>query len=63
VDEVFKDEDKTLILLSYLLDEEYETFVLTFINGEASFSYNNVSSALVNHETRRKYKELLPVAQ
>ena len=27
-DEVIKDENKMLILLSFLLDEEYETFIL-----------------------------------
>ena len=29
VDEVMKDEDKALILLSSLLDDDYEIFVLT----------------------------------
>ena len=33
VDEVIKDEDKALILLSFLPDDVYETFVLTLING------------------------------
>ena len=56
VDEVIKDEDKVLILLSSLLDEEYETFVLTLINGKSSLSYNYVSAALVNHEVKRKDK-------
>jgi len=31
VDEVIKNEDKALILLSSLLDEEYATFILTLI--------------------------------
>jgi len=35
VDEVIKDEDKALILSS-LSDEEYETLVLTLINGKQS---------------------------
>ena len=56
MDEVIKDENKTLILLSSLLDEEYETFVLTLINGKSSLSYNNVSDTLMNHEVRRKDK-------
>ena len=33
VDEVIKDEDKALILLSFLPDDVYETFVFTLING------------------------------
>ena len=36
VDEVIMDEDKALILLSSLPDEEYETFVLTLINEHSS---------------------------
>ena len=39
-DEVIKDEDNTLILLSYLLNEEYETFILTLINDKSSLRYN-----------------------
>ena len=57
MEEVIKDEDNVLILLSSLLDEEYETFVLTLINDKASLSYNSVPVALVNHEVRRKDKE------
>jgi len=33
MDEVIKNEDKRLILLSSLPDKEYETLVLTLING------------------------------
>ena len=57
MDEVIKDEDKALILSSCLSDKKYETFVLTLINGKASLSYNDVSTALVNHEMRRKDEE------
>jgi len=57
VNEVIKDEDKALILLSSFPNEEYETFVLTLVNGKASLSYNDVSTALVNHEVRRKDKK------
>ena len=32
VDEVIKNEDKALILLIFLLDDDYETSVLTFFN-------------------------------
>ena len=56
VDEVIKDEDKMLILLSSLLDEEYETCILTLINGKYSLCYNDALAALVNHEERRKDK-------
>jgi len=56
VDEVIKDEDEALILLSSLLDEEYETFVLTLINSKSSLSYNDVLNALMNHEMRRNDK-------
>ena len=56
VDVVIEDEDKTLILLSSLPDEDYETFILTLINGKQSLSYNEISFALVNHELRRKKK-------
>ena len=51
------DEDKTLILLSSLLDKGYETFVLTLINGRTSLSYKKVNIAFVNLELRRKDKE------
>ena len=54
MDEMIKDDDKVLILLSSHPNDEYETFVLTLINGELSFSYDQVSAALINHELRRK---------
>ena len=57
VNEVMKDEEKTLILLSSLLDNDYETFDITLINGKQSLSYNEVSITLVNHELRQKDKE------
>ena len=56
MDEVIKNEDKTLILLSSLLDKEYETLVLTLINGKSSLSNNNVLAALANLNMRRKDK-------
>ena len=52
MDEVIKDEDKALILLSSLRNDDYETFVLTLINRKQSLRYNEVSTALVNHELR-----------
>ena len=57
MDVVIEDEDKALILLSSLPDEGNETFVLTLINGRTSFSYNEITAALVNLELRRKDKE------
>ena len=54
---MIKNEDEVLILLSSLPDKEYETFILTMINDKASLSYNDVSTALVNHEVRRKDNE------
>ena len=47
-------EDKVIILLNSLPEEEYETFTLTLINGRQSLNYNEVSSALVNYEVRRQ---------
>jgi len=52
-----EEEDKAVILLNSLPDEEYETFVLTLINGKQSLNYNDVSAALVNYEVRRKDKQ------
>jgi len=57
IKEVIKDEDKPMILLSSLPDDEYETFILALINGKQPLSYNEVSTALVNHELRKKDKE------
>jgi len=47
-----------LILLNSLPDEEYETFVLTLINGKQSLNYSDVSVALVNQEVRRMDKQI-----
>jgi len=52
LDIVIENEDKALILLSYLPDEGYETFVLTLINGRTFLSYNEVTTALVNIEEK-----------
>ena len=57
VDERIEVKDKALILLSSLPDEEYETFVMTLINGKSSLIYNEVKYAIVNLELRRKDKE------
>ena len=57
VDVNIEEEDKALILLNSLPDEEYETFVLTLINVKQSLNYNDLSAALVNYEVRRKDKQ------
>jgi len=46
VDVEIKEEDKTVILLNSLPDEEYETFVLTLINGKQTLNYSDVSVLL-----------------
>ena len=57
MDEVIGHEDVAVILLSSLSDDGYETFVLTLINRKISVSYNEVTTALVNLDLRRKAKE------
>ena len=59
VDVVIEEKDQALILLSYLLDEGYETYVLTLINGRTSLKYSDVTTALVNLELGRKDEESL----
>ena len=54
VDAKIEEEDKALILLNSLSGEEYETFILSLINGKQTLNYNDVSVALVNYEVRRK---------
>jgi len=54
VDVEINEEDKTVILLNFLPEEEYETFTLTLINERKSLNYNEVSTALVNYEVRRQ---------
>ena len=48
------EEDKTVILLNSLPEEEYETFTLTLINGRQAINYSEVSAALVNYKVRRQ---------
>ena len=47
------EEDKAVILLNFLPEEEYETFTLTLINGRKSLDYSEVSAALLSYEARR----------
>jgi len=44
VNVVIEEEDKTLILLTFFLDEDYENFVLTLIDSKQSLGYNEVES-------------------
>jgi len=46
-----------LILLNSFPNEEYETFVLTLINGKQTLNYSDVSTILINYEVRRKDKQ------
>ena len=46
-------ENKALILLNSLPDEEYETFALTLINGRQTLNYSDVSATFVNYKVRR----------
>ena len=57
VDVTIEKEDKAVILLNSLLDEEFETFILILINGKQTLNYGDVSAALVNNEVRRKDKQ------
>jgi len=54
VDVDIEEEDKVVILLISLSDEEYETFVLTLINGKQILNYSDVLAANVNYKVRRK---------
>jgi len=56
VDVKIEEEDKAVILLNSLLEEEYETFTLTLINCRQTLNYSEVSFALVNYEVRRQDK-------
>ena len=56
VDVTIEEEEKSLILLNSLPNEEYETFILILINSKQSLNFSNVSTALVSHEVRRKNK-------
>jgi len=59
MDLAIKEEDKALIFLNSLPDEEYETFVLTLINDKQTLNYSDVSGALVNYECRGRTSSLL----
>ena len=54
VDVETSEEDKAVIFLNSLPREEYETFILTFLNSRKSLNYSEVSAALVSYEARRQ---------
>jgi len=57
VDVAIKEEDKAVILMNFLPDEEYETFVLTLIKSKQIFNYSDMSATLVNYEVGKKDKQ------
>ena len=54
MDKKIHEEDKVVVLLNSLPDEEYETFTLTLINGRQTLNYSEVLAALVNYEVKRQ---------
>ena len=56
MDSKIDEENKAVILMNSLLDEEYETFTLTLINDRQTLNYSEVLAALVNYEVRRQDK-------
>ena len=46
VNVAIEEEDKALILLNFLPNEEYETFILTLTNGKQTLNYSDVSAFL-----------------
>ena len=39
--------------MNSLLDEEYETFTFTLINGRQTLNYSEVSATLLNYKVKR----------
>ena len=56
MDVEIEEEDKAVILLNSLPDEEYETFILTLINDKQTLKYSDVSAVIVSYEVRKKIK-------
>ena len=54
VDVKIEEEDRAVILLNSLPDEEYEALTLTLINSRQTLNYREVSAALINYEVRRQ---------
>ena len=55
VDVGIEEENKALILM--IPDEKYKIIVFTLVNAKQSLNYNDVSTALINYEVRRKDKQ------
>ena len=53
IDVKIDEEDKAMILLNFLPDEEYEAFTLSLINDRQILNYSKVSAALINDEVKR----------
>ncbi|KAM1533333.1 hypothetical protein ACFX10_007250 [Malus domestica] len=51
LEETIKDEDKALILMNSL-PESYESYVTTWIYGRETIKFDEISSAVMNHEVR-----------
>ena len=51
LEETIRYEDKALILMNYL-PESYESFVMTWIYGRETIKFDEISSALMNHEVQ-----------
>ena len=45
-----------LVNVDVKIEKEYETFILTLINGKQTLNYSDVLAALVNCEVRRNDK-------
>ncbi|ONK80561.1 uncharacterized protein A4U43_C01F19200 [Asparagus officinalis] len=58
VDIMVEDEDKAMLLLCSLSEDDFGMFFLTLINGRTTVSYKEVTSALVNYELRKNDGEL-----
>ena len=53
LDETFKDKRKAMLLIGSLLDE-LDHLCITFIHGKEKLSFEEVCSALLNYEIRKK---------
>ena len=57
VDVKIEEEDKALILLNSLPEEEYETFIRTLVNCKQTLNCRDLLATLINYEARRKDKQ------
>jgi len=54
VDVKIDEEDKAVISLNSLPEEEYETFTLILSNRRQTLNYSEVSATLMNYEVKRQ---------